>query len=55
MVLMLANATSAGGANIHLTTALNMWYDVIHPAELLTISIMRITEYCQCHVYVCAK
>ena len=44
-----------GGVNITLTTTSSIWYDVINHAELLTISIMIMTEYSKCHVYVCAK
>ena len=54
-VIVLLNATFSVGVNIPLNTASSIWYDVINLAEWFTISIMRMTEYSQCHVYVSAK
>ena len=55
LVFVLVNVTSSGGVNISLNTASRIWYDVINHAEWFTISILRITKYNQCQVYVCAK
>ena len=54
IVLVLVNATSSEGVIIARTTASSIWYYIINPAESFTISIMRMTEDSQCHVYVCA-
>ena len=55
LVFVLVNATSLGGVNILLTTASGRWYDVINPSEWFTISILRMLEYSQCHIYLCTK
>ena len=51
LMFVLLNATSAGDVNFPLTTASNIWYDVINLAEWFTFYIMRMTEYSQCHIY----
>ena len=47
-LIVMVNATSFGRCK-------HDWYDAINTAEWFTTSMMRMPEYSQGHVYVCAK